>query len=165
MDTFSPTSAFVRVDLPALASPAMQIKPLLKSSYIIVVPLLLSSLSMEYSNLPIVIPSVSVGIKAKPHFATLDCHVVTSLLLAMTSGKFEYSATAHKVCNFTCAMRKFHCDNRHNLTHALRAFHCIADAKHQRCNPAFSIIAFWCAIITFSSSGSMWSNPSMCKNP
>ncbi len=42
---------------------------------------------MEYSNIPIVIPSGSVGIKAKPHFATLDCHVATPLLLAMTNGK------------------------------------------------------------------------------
>ena len=31
--------------------------------------------------------SGSVGIKAKPHCATLDCHVATPLLLAMTNGK------------------------------------------------------------------------------
>ena len=49
---------------------------------------------MEYLNILYVIPSVSVGIKAKPHFATLDCHVATLLLLAMTYGRFEYSACA-----------------------------------------------------------------------
>ncbi len=32
---------------------------------------------MEYLNLPYVIQSDSVGIKAKPHFATLDCHGTT----------------------------------------------------------------------------------------
>ena len=42
---------------------------------------------MEYLNILYVIQSVSVGIKAKPHFATPDCHVATSLLLAMTNGK------------------------------------------------------------------------------
>ena len=52
---------------------------------------------MEDLNLPYVIPSVSVGIKAKPHFATLDCHVATSLLLAMTNGKLtsNFSTCAH----------------------------------------------------------------------
>ena len=51
---------------------------------------------MEYLTLPYVIQSVSVGIKAKPHFATLDCHVATSFGL----WNIQYSATAHKVCNF-----------------------------------------------------------------
>ena len=52
---------------------------------------------MEDLNLPYVIPSVSVGIKAKPHFATLDCHVATSLFLAMTNGKLtsNFSTCAH----------------------------------------------------------------------
>ena len=44
-------------------------------------------LGYGYFNLSYVIQSVSVGIKAKPHFATLDCHVATPLLLAMTNGK------------------------------------------------------------------------------
>lgn len=44
---------------------------------------------MEYLNIPYVIQSVSVGIKAKPHFATLDCRVATSLLLAMTVGRIQ----------------------------------------------------------------------------
>ena len=53
---------------------------------------------MEYLNILYVIQSVSVGIKAKPHFATLDCHVATSLLLAMTNGKLTSNLPfAHKV--------------------------------------------------------------------
>ncbi|HAT83357.1 MAG TPA: hypothetical protein DCS37_00405 [Clostridiales bacterium] len=73
-------------------------------------------LGYEYLNLPYVIPSVSVGIKAKPHFATLDCHVATSLLLAMTNGKiFQYSATAAEP-QFHLRKAQISLCRRHNFT-------------------------------------------------
>ena len=56
----------------------------------------------EYSA---VIQSVSVGIKAKPHFATLDCNVATSLLLAMTNGKLTSNLP------FACKARTHQADN------------------------------------------------------
>ena len=61
---------------------------------------MISKLRLDYGifEYSAVIQSVSVGIKAKPHFATLDCHVATSLLLAMTNGKLTSNLPfAHKV--------------------------------------------------------------------
>ena len=73
---------------------------------------------MEDLNLPYVIPSVSVGIKAKPHFATLDCHVATSLLLAMTNGKLTSNFLPAHTVRFTkqiiwrnCGVMFYPCSN------------------------------------------------------
>ena len=87
---------------------------------------------MEYSNIPIVIPSVSVGIKAKAHFATLDCHVATSLLLAMTSGKFNIPQLHTKACNFICALRKFYC-GKATISRTL-GVHFTASQMQRRCD-------------------------------
>ena len=73
---------------------------------------------MEDLNLPYVIPSVSVGIKAKPHFAALDCYVATSLLLSMTSGKLTSNLPFAHTVRFTkqiiwrnCGVMFYPCSN------------------------------------------------------